>query len=229
MSWPFGKCQFTRTYIELTGLFARGRADRHEVVRVLICRRRFRAVELTVKCANGTTLTPTFFPTGTGSLIDALRSHHWPVEIQVFKPRVSTKIWAGLCCALVVGAGVQAAVHATTVDRLRKRSVATPAVITSMIQEGGRQRAFATYAVGSVMYTKSLIVTRDKHTGDQLKLRYLPESPARTWEQGHDPPGTGEWWLGPLVPIAVFFGVASWQRRTLARRKNEPPEPGIGT
>jgi hypothetical protein len=218
VSWPFGKCQFTAERIEVGGPFTTAQARRDQVKRVLITRRRFRSVRLTIKLRDGTTLTPAFLPAKTGALIEALREHHWPVEVEVFKPRLPPAIWIALACTAVIGAGVEASVKSARSDRLTRRSLTTTAVITSMTNEGGKQRAFATYAAGSATFTTSLIISWDKHTGDTLTLHYLPESPQTSWEQGSDPPGTDEWWLGPVVPLAIILAVRSTQVRTLRQR-----------
>jgi hypothetical protein len=185
-------------------------------------RRRFRSVRLTIKRRDGTTLTPTFLPARTGELIDALREHHWPIEVEVFKPRLPPAVWLALACTVVIGAGVEASLKSARSDRLTRRSLTTTAVITSMTNEGGKQRAFATYAAGPTTFTTSLIISWDKHTGDTLTLHYLPESPQKSWEQGSDPPGTDEWWLGPVVPLAIMLGARSIQVRTLRQRLVEP-------
>jgi hypothetical protein len=221
-SWPFGKCRFTAERIEVRGPFATARASRDQVKRVIISRRRFRSVRLTIQRWDGTTLTPTFLPARTGELIDALREHHWPIEVEVFKPRLPPAVWIALACAIVIGAGVEASLKSARSDRLTRGSLTTKAVITSMTNEGGKQRAFASYAAGPTTFTTSLIISWDKHTGDTLTLHYLPESPQKSWEQGSDPPGTDEWWLGPVVPLAIMLGARSIQVRTLRQRLVEP-------
>lgn len=221
-SWPFGKCRFTAERIEVGGPFTTAQASRDQVKRVLISRRRFRSVRLTIKRRDGTTLTPTFLPARTGALIDALLERHWPIEVEVFKPRLQPAILIALACTVVVGAGVEASVKSARSDRLTRQSLTTTAVITSMTSEGGKQRAFATYAAGPTTFTTSLIISWDKHTGDTLTLHYLPELPQKSWEQGSDPQGTGEWWLGPVVPLAIMLGARSIQVRTLRQRLVEP-------
>jgi hypothetical protein len=221
-SWPFGKRRFTAERIEVGGPFATAQASRDQVKRVLISRRRFRSVRSTIKRRDGTTLTPTFLPARTGALIDALRERHWPVEVEVFKPRLQPAMWIALAYMAVIGAGVEASLKSARADRLTRRNLTTTAVITSMTNEGGKQRVFATYAAGPATFTTSLIISWDKHTGDTPTLHYLPESPQKSWEQGSDPQGTGEWWLGPVVPLAIILGARSVQIRTLRRRIVEP-------
>ena len=94
-SWPFGLIEFSTDRIAVRGPFARSNAHRTDITRVVVRRRRLRAVAVSIERVNGTDMKPVFCPARPGTLIDELRRHHWPVSIEAYKPRVPAAISGG--------------------------------------------------------------------------------------------------------------------------------------